>query len=74
MTEEEGTVSGELDVTVDDTGKGLVRYRGTDTWYTIGNLDRERPRKWASVAELAAAIETETGKRDPAGNIVPFEA
>ena len=30
MTEEEGTVSGALDVAVDALGRGLVRYRGTD--------------------------------------------
>jgi hypothetical protein len=74
MTEEEGTVSGDLDITVDDTGKGLVRYRGTDTWYTIGNLDAEPPRAWAAVADLAAAIDADAGTRDASGNIVPFEA
>ncbi|MEV5837098.1 hypothetical protein [Nocardia sp. NPDC052112] len=74
MTEEEGTVSGELDVTIDATGKGLVRYRKTETWYTIGNLEAEPPRTWTSVGELAAAIEAAIGVRDPAGNIVPFEA
>jgi hypothetical protein len=74
MTEEEGTVSGDLDITVDDTGKGLVRYRGTDTWYTIGNLDTEPPRTWATVADLAAAINAYIGTRDASGNIVPFEA
>ncbi|MTE16828.1 hypothetical protein [Nocardia aurantiaca] len=74
MTEEEGTVSGDLDVTLDDSGKGLVRYRGTDTWLTIGNLDGERPRTWATINDLVAAIETEIGSRDATGNIVPFEA
>ncbi|MEV2224278.1 hypothetical protein AB0E01_31005 [Nocardia vinacea] len=74
MTEEEGTVSGELDVTVDATGKGLVRYRKTETWYTIGNLEAEPPRTWTTVAELAAAIEAAAGTRDAAGNTVPFEA
>ncbi|WP_433194866.1 hypothetical protein ACQP1G_39715 [Nocardia sp. CA-107356] len=74
MTEEEGTVSGELDVTVDDTGKGLVRYRDTETWYTIGNIEAQPPRTWTTVADLAAAIEATAGIRDAAGNIVPFEA
>ncbi|MFX0574322.1 hypothetical protein [Nocardia nepalensis] len=74
MTEEEGTVSGALDVTVDDAGKGLVRYRDTETWYTIGNLEANPPRTWTSVAQLAAAIEATAGTRDAAGNIVPFEA
>ncbi|WP_431957564.1 hypothetical protein [Nocardia lijiangensis] len=74
MTEEEGTVSGDLDVTVDETGKGLVRYRDTDTWLTIGNLDGNPPRTWSTVTELAAAIESDLGKRDAAGNLVFFEA
>ncbi|MFQ6398636.1 hypothetical protein ACLMAJ_35015 [Nocardia sp. KC 131] len=74
MTEEEGTVSGDLDITVDETGKGLVRYRGTDSWYTIGNLEAEPPRTWTRVADLAAAIESGIGKRDAAGNTAPFEA
>ncbi|WP_084161307.1 hypothetical protein [Nocardia sp. BMG51109] len=74
MTREEGTVSGELDVCVDESGRGLVRYRDTDTWYTIGNLDDEPPRTWASAAELAAAVEAGCGQRDAAGNVIPFEA
>lgn len=74
MTEEEGTVSGELDVALDDMGKGLVRYRGNQTWYTIGNIEAEPPRTWTTVAELATAIEATAGTRDVAGNIVPFEA
>ncbi|MFE7801259.1 hypothetical protein [Nocardia sp. NPDC057440] len=74
MTEEEGTVSGDLDVTVAETGKGLVRYRGNDSWYTIGNLEAEPPRSWATVADLAAAVEAGIGTRDAAGNTVPFEA
>ncbi|TQM25348.1 hypothetical protein [Nocardia bhagyanarayanae] len=74
MTEEEGTVSGDLDVTVDDSGKGLVRYRGTDTWLTIGNLDGDPPRTWKTAAELATAIEADLGKRDAAGNVLFFEA
>lgn len=73
MTEEEGTVSGELDVTVDDLGRGLVRYRGTDTWLTIANLDGEPPRTWDAVEDLVTAIEAETGARDFTGNIMPFE-
>src|SRR5690606_5225959 len=73
MTDEEGTVSGELDVTLDEAGKGLVRYRGTDTWLTIGNLDGEPAHAWDSVARLAAAIETSVGERDAAGNTIPFE-
>ncbi|WP_245649778.1 hypothetical protein [Nocardia shimofusensis] len=73
MTDEEGTVSGELDVRLDDSGKGLVRYRGTDTWLTIGNLDGEPVHPWDSVARLAAAIEAGIGRRDAAGNTVPFE-
>ncbi len=74
MTEEEGTVSGKLDVKINATGKGLVRYRETDTWYTIGNLEAKPPRTWTSVGVLAAAIEATIGIRDAAGNIVPFEA
>lgn len=74
MTEEEGTVSGELDVTVDEQGRGLVRYRDTDDWLTIGNLDGDPPRDWATVADLAAAIEADRGARDAVGNIIPFEA
>lgn len=73
MTDEEGTVSGDLDVRLDDSGRGLVRYRGTDTWLTIGNLDAEPAHTWDSVARLAAAIEAGIGARDAAGNTVPFE-
>ncbi|MET7767101.1 hypothetical protein [Nocardia sp. NPDC005366] len=67
-------MSGELDVTLDDTGKGLVRYRDTEQWYTIGNFDAEPPRTWKSVHELASAIHAGIGARDAAGNTVPFEA
>ncbi|AYF76444.1 hypothetical protein D7D52_24420 [Nocardia yunnanensis] len=74
MTREEGTVSGDLEVTLDPSGHGLVRYRGTATWYTIDNLDDEQPRSWTSVEELATAIESESGGRDAAGNVMPFEA
>ncbi|MEV0251343.1 hypothetical protein AB0H76_32450 [Nocardia sp. NPDC050712] len=74
MTEEEGTVSGELDVTVDDAGKGLVRYRGNEKWYTIGNIEAEPPRTWKTAAELAAAVSAVSGEKDAAGNTVPFEA
>ncbi|MGW4352994.1 hypothetical protein ACWELJ_13000 [Nocardia sp. NPDC004582] len=74
MTREEGTVSGDLDVTLDYSGHGLVRYRGTATWYTIGNLEDEEPRSWDSVQDLATAIASESGGRDAAGNVVPFEA
>lgn len=73
MTDEEGTVSGDLEVRLDDSGKGLVRYRGTDTWLTIGNLDAEPAHPWDGVARLAAAIEAGIGARDAAGNTVPFE-
>ncbi|MGV9409586.1 hypothetical protein ACWDOP_06685 [Nocardia sp. NPDC003693] len=73
MTREEGTVSGELDVAVDDTGTALVRYRDTETWYTIGNLEDNPPVKWSSVADLVAAIEAGQGARDAAGNTIPFE-
>lgn len=74
MTDEEGTVSGDLDVMVDDRGRGLVRYRATETWYHIGNLDGDPARTWVDVAELVAAIETGRGDRDAAGNVIPFEA
>ncbi|MEV5646622.1 hypothetical protein AB0L57_00090 [Nocardia sp. NPDC052254] len=74
MTDEEGTVSGDLDVTVDDQGRGLVRYRGTETWYHIGNLDGDPARVWADLAELVTAIDTGRGERDAAGNVIPFEA
>lgn len=66
-------MSGELDVTVAESGKALVRYRDTDTWYTIGNLDAEKPQAWNSAEELAAAIEAGAGTRDAAGNTIPFE-
>ena len=74
MTDEEGTVSGELDVRVDERGTGLVRYRDTESWSHIGNLDGDPARTWTDVNELVAAIETQRGTRDAAGNIVPFEA
>lgn len=74
MTEEEGTVSGALDVTLDAEGRGLVRYRDTESWLTIGNLDDEPPCTWATVTDLAAAIEADVGARDAAGNVIPFEA
>ncbi|MFF2088353.1 hypothetical protein ACFVVM_31605 [Nocardia sp. NPDC058176] len=74
MTEEEGTVSGDLDVMLDDEGHGLVRYRGTDTWYTIGNIDAEPPRTWTGLDELVKAIKKDQGTRDVAGNTVVFEA
>ncbi|GAA5064050.1 hypothetical protein [Nocardia callitridis] len=74
MTEEEGTMSGELDVTVDDSGKGMVRYRGTESWNTIGNIDAEPPRTWEKLTDLVAAIEANVGERDAAGNTLPFEA
>ncbi|CRK49213.1 conserved hypothetical protein [Rhodococcus sp. RD6.2] len=74
MTVEEGTLSGSLDVTVTSAGRGLVRYRGTETWLTIGNLEDAPPATWETVADLAAAIEAGIGVRDAAGNAVPFEA
>lgn len=73
MTDEVGTVSGELDVRVDEQGRGLVRYRDTETWYHIGTLEREPARTWTDTAALAAAIEAGAGRRDVAGNIIPFE-
>lgn len=74
MTAEEGTVSGLLDVAVDESGAGLVRYRDTVDWLTIANLDDEPPAIWESVAELVAAIEDAAGLVDVAGNVIPFEA
>lgn len=74
MTAEEGTVSGLLDVAVDEDGAGLVRYRGAVDWLTIANLDDEPPAIWDSLAELVAAIEDAVGVRDVAGNVIPFEA
>lgn len=74
MTEEEGTVSGELDVMLDDAGQGLVRYRGTERWYTIGNIEAEPARTWDCVADLVKAIKKVAGTRDVAGNTVVFEA
>ncbi|GAB4586409.1 hypothetical protein [Nocardia sp. IFM 10818] len=74
MTQEEGTVSGELDIAVDADGTGLVRYRDTDTWYTIGNLEDRPPLRWSSVEDLAAAVTAVQGQRDAAGNTIPFEA
>ncbi|WP_024794015.1 hypothetical protein [Tomitella biformata] len=73
MTTEEGTVSGLLDIAVDESGAGLVRYRGTDAWLTIGNLDDEPPAVWAAVADLVSAIEDAAGAKDIAGNAIPFE-
>ena len=74
MTVEEGTLSGSLDVTVTSAGRGLVRYRGTETWLTIGNLEDAPPATWETATDLAAAIEAGIGVRDVAGNAVPFEA
>jgi hypothetical protein len=74
MTVEEGTVSGFLDVTVTSAGRGLVRYRGTETWLTIGNLEDTPPATWKTAADLADGVEAGMGVRDAAGNIVPFEA
>ncbi|WP_137723925.1 hypothetical protein [Prescottella subtropica] len=74
MTEEEGTVSGLLDVAVDAAGRGLVRYRATDDWLTIGNLDADPPITWAALDDLVDAIESGVGVRDTAGNLIPFEA
>lgn len=74
LTVEEGTVSGSLDVTITSAGSGLVRYRGTDTWLTVGNLEDAPPATWKTATELAAAIEAAVGDRDAAGNTVPFQA
>lgn len=73
MTREAGTISGELDITLDPGGRGLVRYRETEEWYTIGNLDDEEPRTWETCRELAEAITKGIGARDAAGNKIPFE-
>ena len=73
MTREAGTISGALQVTLDADGYGLVRYRDTEQWYTIGNLDNEQPRTWDTCADLVAAITEGIGARDPAGNTIPFE-
>ncbi|WP_245721708.1 hypothetical protein [Nocardia crassostreae] len=67
-------MSGELDIAVGDDGTGLVRYRDTDTRYTIGNLEDRPPLLWTSVEDLAAAIAAAQGLRDAAGNRIPFEA
>lgn len=74
MTDEQGSISGELDVRLDENGHGLVRYRGNDTWLTIGNLDGNQPRSWESLDELVDAIEGNRGAVDIAGNAMPFEA
>ncbi|MFI5780891.1 hypothetical protein [Nocardia sp. NPDC051570] len=73
MTEQEGTLSGDLDVAVDSDGTALVRYRATDTWYTIGNLDGTPPLRWPAAADLAAAVESVAATRDTAGNTTVFE-
>lgn len=73
MTVEEGTMSGLLDVAVTTAGRGLVRYRDTDTWLTVGTVDGDPSDGWATAADLAAAIEDGAGVRDAAGNAVPFE-
>ncbi|WP_328391406.1 hypothetical protein [Nocardia sp. NBC_00416] len=73
MTREAGTISGDLDVTLDPQGQGLVRYRETEDWYTIGNLDDEQPRTWDTCTELVEAITKGIGARDAAGNTIPFE-
>ncbi|NUS44027.1 MAG: hypothetical protein HOQ24_10115 [Mycobacteriaceae bacterium] len=74
MTQEDGTVSGDLDVAVNGAGRGFVRYRGTQRWLTIGNLEGTPPRTWSSAAELAAAVTAAADVRDGFGNVVPFEA
>ncbi|WP_174552838.1 hypothetical protein [Nocardia harenae] len=74
LTEEEGTVSGELDLSLDESGHGLVRYRGTEKWYRIGNLDAEPPCTWVDLAALVSAVNAALGERDFAGNVIPFEA
>lgn len=74
LTEEEGTVSGELDLSLDESGHGLVRYRGTEKWYRIGNLDAEPPCTWVDLAALVSAVQAALGERDFAGNVIPFEA
>lgn len=74
LTEEEGTVSGELDLSLDESGHGLVRYRGTEKWYRIGNLDAEPPCTWVDLAALVSAVRASLGERDFAGNVIPFEA
>ncbi|WP_183377577.1 hypothetical protein [Hoyosella altamirensis] len=74
MTDEEGSISGELDVQLDGDGHGLVRYRNNATWLTIGNLDGRPPRTWDSIDELANAIDANKGAVDAAGNTIPFEA
>ncbi|WP_188831315.1 hypothetical protein [Nocardia camponoti] len=74
MTEEEGTISGALDVMLDDAGKGLVRYRDTDSWYHIGNIEGEDAKTWDSLGDLVKAIKKVAGTRDVAGNAVVFEA
>ncbi|WP_084477609.1 hypothetical protein [Nocardia jejuensis] len=74
MTQEEGTVSGDLDVAVDSSGVGMVRYRDTETWYHIGNLDDRPPVTWSTINDLVVAIEKGQGARDAAGNTIPFEA
>ncbi|MFC8047315.1 hypothetical protein [Nocardia sp. NPDC057353] len=74
LTEEEGTVSGELDLSLDEAGHGLVRYRGTEKWYRIGNLDAEPPCTWVDLAALVSAVQASLGERDFAGNVIPFEA
>lgn len=74
MTDEEGSISGELDVQLDENGHGLVRYRDNPRWLTIGNLDGDPPRPWESIDELISAIEQNRAATDVAGNALPFEA
>ncbi|MFE4461642.1 hypothetical protein ACFROC_30185 [Nocardia tengchongensis] len=74
MTREEGTVSGDLDVTLDYSGHGLVRYRGTATWYTFVIVVDVEPRWWTWVLVVATAIVFFWGGRDATGNVTPFEA
>ena len=73
MTREAGTISGARDITLDPDGYGLVRYRDTEDWYTIGNLDDTTPRTWPDCTTLADAIAEVSGTHDAAGNTVVFE-
>ncbi|MFC3966462.1 hypothetical protein [Nocardia jiangsuensis] len=52
----------------------MVRYRGTEKWYRIGNLDAEPPCTWVDLAALVSAVQAALGERDFAGNVIPFEA
>lgn len=62
-TSEEGTISGELEVTV-HSNRALVRYADTESWYHVPGEYHGSPQ------ELADAVSRDN--RDEGGNRIPF--